>query len=165
MRIAILVSICLAFALDAHAQSTLFHPIYPGENSRDTKPAKKAEVCDIFQPQPGTVYPGQRKSGAAEDGNVVYPTYPLTDLRDFSKPGGIIEGNAIYPTYPGTTIRDFSKPGVRIEGNTVYQTMPGTDIRDFSKPGGVIQGNIIYPTYPGTIIRDFSQPAYRIEKP
>jgi hypothetical protein len=40
----------------------------------------------------------------------------------------------IYPTYPGTSVRDYSKPAIVIEKNKIYNTYPGTSVRDYSKP-------------------------------
>ena len=45
----------------------------------------------------------------------------------------------IHPTYPGTNLRDYSKPSVKVEGDVGYQTYPGTSVRDYSKPGFVIE--------------------------
>lgn len=47
----------------------------------------------------------------------IYPTYPGTNLRDYSKPGYTVRedphgtGRTVYPSYPGTSMRDYSKPG------------------------------------------------------
>lgn len=59
----------------------------------------------------------------------------------------------LYPTYPGTSTRDYSRPGYVIEEDplgdvmpsflqqdrVMYPTLPGTSTRDYSRPGYVIE--------------------------
>lgn len=71
---------------------------------------------------------------------------------------------AIYPTYPGTNVRDYSQPGYVEKGNNIYPTLPGTDVQDFSRPGYTRKGDALYPTYPGTNVQDFSKPGIGIEQ-
>jgi hypothetical protein len=40
----------------------------------------------------------------------------------------------LYPTYPGTNTRDYSKDGLKVEGNRAYQTYPGTNTIDYGQP-------------------------------
>jgi len=79
----------------------------------------------------------------------------------------------IYPTYPGTSIRDYSKPGMIVKDGNVYQTYPGTDVRDYSKSGYKLESSPerstrssktvnVYPTYKGTNVRDYSKPGYKV---
>ena len=54
----------------------------------------------------------------------LHPTFPGTDVRDYSRPSYQVEGNTIYPTINGTDVRDYSKPGYRIEGEQGYNGIP-----------------------------------------
>lgn len=45
----------------------------------------------------------------------------------------------LHPTFPGTNIRDYSKPSIVYERGRVYETFPGTDTQDYSKPTYIIQ--------------------------
>jgi hypothetical protein len=62
---------------------------------------------------------------------------------------------AIYPTYPGTNVRDYSQPGYVEKGNNIYPTLPGTDVQDVRRPGYTRKGDALYPTDPGTNVQDF----------
>lgn len=151
-------------------------PLYPSwERAQERLSAFTSWGTDLeeeFQEGFGFSWKGDKKEVA------VYPTYPGTNMRDFSSPGIKMErdssGNLLaYPTLPGSNCRDFSQAGIKIEENRngnlfIYPTYPGTRSRDFSKPGLRIEkdrkGNVsIYPTYPGMGIRDFSKPGIRIE--
>jgi len=146
------------------------HPSW--ERTQERPSAFTSWGTDESQEGFGLSWKGDKKEMA------VYPTYPGTNMRDFSSPGIKMErdssGNLLaYPTLPGSNCRDFSQAGIRIEedrnGNlSIYPTYPGTNMKDFSKPGLRIEkdpkGDVsIYPTYPGMGIRDFSKPGIRIE--
>jgi len=69
----------------------------------------------------------------------------------------------VCPTFPGTNVRDYSKPCIKVEGNRGYRTLPGTSVQDYSKPGVVMENGLTCPTLPGTSVRDYSKSCIKVE--
>ena len=88
----------------------------------------------------------------------IYPTYPGSGVRDYSKPGMVIDGNKIYKTYPGTDIRDYTQPGYAIRRENV--SWPDNDLQIISKPKS--KSVIVLPTYPGLDVIDYSKPGMKV---
>jgi hypothetical protein len=57
-------------------------------------------------------------------------------LRDMYNPSLIQKGNVIYQTFPGTNLPDLSLPAARIEGDTIYPAHAIGGMRDYSAGPG-----------------------------
>jgi hypothetical protein len=71
---------------------------------------KRIVMLFLLLVQVVVIYPERRPQ-------VVYPTIPGTDLRDYTQPGLVIDrrGTA-YPTVPGTQdIPDYTQPGIKVD--------------------------------------------------
>ncbi|MFM8442700.1 MAG: hypothetical protein ACKN9W_05060 [Methylococcus sp.] len=71
-------------------------------------------------------------------------------LRDMYNPSLIQKGNVIYQTFPGTNLPNLSLPAYRIEGDTIYPAHAIGGMRDYSAgPGYRLSPPSGLPSLPG----------------
>ncbi len=64
--------------------------------------------------------------------------YKLLIVLAFVATGSLAQDRIIYPTFPNTEVRDYSKPVlVEQRDGTIYQAYPNTTVRDFTAPSYV----------------------------